>query len=66
MMFPYSKGLIPQSWNTLNGISPRCSAKEELNFLEDSDSKRFLSEPDAVKYNKDSKPLHDLVLGTKP
>jgi hypothetical protein len=32
----------------------------------DADSQRFYSEPDAVEYNKDSKPLHDLVLGTKP
>ncbi len=27
---------------------------------QDSDSKKFYSEPDAVEYNKDSKPLHDL------
>jgi hypothetical protein len=33
MMFPYSKRLIPQSWNTSNGISQRYKAKEELNFL---------------------------------
>ncbi len=32
----------------------------------DSISKRFYSEPDAVEYNKDSKPKHDLILGTKP
>ncbi len=32
----------------------------------DSESKRFYSEPDAVEYNKDSKPQHDLILGTKP
>ncbi len=25
--------LVPQSWNTSNGISQRCSAKGELNFL---------------------------------
>ena len=30
----------------------------------DSESKRFYSEPDAVKYNKDIKPQHDLILGT--
>jgi hypothetical protein len=24
MMCPYSKRLVPQSWNTLNGISQRC------------------------------------------
>ncbi len=33
MMCPYSKGLVPQSWNTLNGISQRCWVKGELNFL---------------------------------
>ncbi len=27
---------------------------------------RFYSEPDVVEYNKDSKPQHDLILGTKP
>jgi hypothetical protein len=32
----------------------------------DSISKRFYSEPDAVEYNKDSKPQHDLILGTNP
>ncbi len=33
---------------------------------QDSDSKRFYSEPDVVKHDKDSKPKHDLILGTKP
>ena len=33
MMCPYSKRLVPQSWNTSNGISQRCQAKGELNFL---------------------------------
>jgi hypothetical protein len=32
----------------------------------DSISKRFYSEPDALEYNKDSKPQHDLILGAKP
>ncbi len=32
----------------------------------DSESKRFNSEPDAVEYEKDSKPQHDLIPGTKP
>ncbi len=30
-----------------------------------TDSQRFQSEPGAVKYNKDIKPLHDIVLCTK-
>jgi hypothetical protein len=34
--------------------------------MADSISERFYSEPDAVEYKKDSKPQHDLVLGTKP
>ncbi len=29
-------------------------------------SKGFHLEQDAVEYNKDSKPQHDLILGTKP
>ncbi len=33
MMCPYLKRLVPQSWNTSNGISQRCSAKGELNFF---------------------------------
>jgi hypothetical protein len=32
----------------------------------DSISKRLYSEHDAVEYDKDSKPQHDLILGTKP
>jgi hypothetical protein len=42
MMCPYSKRLIPQSWNTLNGISQRCSAKGELNFLSTLITEGFL------------------------
>ncbi len=33
MMCPYSKRLVPQSRNTLNGISQWCYSKGELNFL---------------------------------
>jgi hypothetical protein len=33
MMCPHSKRLVPQSWNTLNGISQSCEAKGELNFV---------------------------------
>jgi hypothetical protein len=41
MLLPYSKRLVPQSWNTLNGIFlMRCKARVELNFFEYSDSKR--------------------------
>ena len=35
----------------MNGISQRCEAKGELNFL-NYVSRRFSSEPDVVEYNK--------------
>jgi hypothetical protein len=66
MLLPYSKRLVPQSSNTLNGIFQTwCKARLELNFFKYSDSKRFHVEPDVVKYNKDSKPQYDLILGTE-
>jgi hypothetical protein len=66
MMLPSLKRLVPQLWNTLNGIFQIWhKARVELNFFEYSDSKRFNVEPDVVKYNKDSKPQDDLILGTK-
>jgi hypothetical protein len=35
MLLPYSKRLVPQSWNTLNGIfQMRRKARVELNFFE--------------------------------
>jgi hypothetical protein len=42
MLLPYSIRLVPQSWNTLNGIfQMRRKARVELNFFEYSDSKRY-------------------------
>jgi hypothetical protein len=42
MLLPYSKRLVPQSWNTLNGtFQMRRKARVELNFFEYSDSKRY-------------------------
>ncbi len=65
MLHPYSKRLAPQSWNTSNGIfQTRRKARVELNFFQYSDSKRYPVEPDVVKYDKDSKPQYDLILGT--
>jgi hypothetical protein len=65
MLLPYSKRLIPWSWNTLNGIFQMPHKPHvELNFFKYSDSKRFHVEPDVVKYDKDSKPQYDLILGT--
>jgi hypothetical protein len=66
MLLLYSKRLVPQSWNTLNGIFQTWSkARVELNFFKYSDSKRFYTEPDVVKYDKASKPQNDLILGTE-
>jgi hypothetical protein len=66
MLLPYSKRLVPQLWDTLNGIfKKKCKAQVELNFFEYSDSKRFYAEPDVVEYDKDSKPQYDLILGTE-
>ncbi len=66
MLLPYSKRLVPQSWNTSNGIfQTKRKARIELIFFECSDSKKFYSEPDVVEYNKGSKAQYDLILGTE-
>ncbi len=60
------KRLIPQSWNTSNGMfHTKRKAEVELNFFEHSDSKRYLLEPDIVEYDKNNKPQYDLILGVK-
>jgi hypothetical protein len=65
-LLPYSKRLVPQLWNTSNGIfQMRRKARVELSFFEYSDSNRFQVEPNVVEYDKDSKPQYDLILGTK-
>ncbi len=58
MLLPSLKRLVPQqSWNTLNGMfQTKCKAEIKLNFFEYSDSKRYLAEPDIVKYDKNNKP----------
>jgi hypothetical protein len=59
----YSKRLVPQSWNTSNGIfQTKHKARVELIFFEYSDSKRYYSDPDVVEYKKGSKPQYDLIL----
>ncbi len=51
-------------WTTLNGIFlTKCKARIELNFFEYSDSKKFYSEPEVIKYNKGNKLQYDLILG---
>ncbi len=53
MLLPYSKRLVPKSWNALNGIfQMRRKARAELNFFEYSDSKSYHVEPDVVKYDR--------------
>ncbi len=50
ILLPYSKRLVPQLWNTSNGILlTQHKARVELNFFEYSDSKRYHVEPDVVK-----------------
>jgi hypothetical protein len=66
MLLPYSKRLVPQSWNTSNGIfQTKRKARVELNFFDYSDSKWYYSEPDVVEYRKDSKPQYYLILGNE-
>jgi hypothetical protein len=65
MLLPYSKRLVPQLLNTLNGIFQKKRISwVELNFFEYSDSKRYHVESDVVQYDKDSKPQYDLILGS--
>jgi hypothetical protein len=65
MLLPYSKTLVPQSWNTLNGIFQMWhKARVKLNFFKYSDSNRYHVEPDVVKYDKNTRPQYDLILGT--
>ncbi len=66
ILLPYSKWLIPQSWNTSNGIfQTKRKARVELNFFEYSDSKRYYLEPDVVEYEKGISPQYDPILGTE-
>ncbi len=66
MLLPSSKRLVPQSWNTSNGMfQTKHKAEIELNFFEYSDSKRYIAEPDIVEHDKNNKPQYDLILGVK-
>jgi hypothetical protein len=66
MLLPSSKRLVQQSWNTLDGMfQTKQKAEIELNFFEYSNSKRYLAEPDIIKYDKINKPQYDLILGVK-
>jgi hypothetical protein len=51
MLLLSSKRLVPQSWNTSNGMfQTKQKAEIELNFFEYSNCKRYLAEPDIVEY----------------
>ncbi len=66
MLLPSLKRLIPQSGNTLNGMfQTKRKTEIKLNFFEYSNSKRYLAEPDIVKYDKNNRPHYDLILGVK-
>jgi hypothetical protein len=66
MLLPSLKRLVPQSWNTLNGMfQTKCKAEIELNFFEYSDRKRYLAEPDIVECDKNNRPQYELILGVK-
>ncbi len=66
MLLPSSKRLVPQSWNTSNGMfQNKWKAEIKLNFFEYSNSKRYLAEPDIVEYDKINKPQYDIILGVK-
>ncbi len=66
MLLSSSKRLVPQLWNTLNGMfQTKRKAEIELNFFEYLDSKRYLAAPDIVEYDKNNKPQYDFILGVK-
>jgi hypothetical protein len=66
MLLPSSKRLVPQSWNTSNGMfQTKRKAEIKLNFFEYSNSKRYLAEPDIVEYNKNNKSQYGLIVGVK-
>jgi hypothetical protein len=57
MLLPFSKRLVPQSWNNLNGrFQTKQKAEIKLNFFEYSNSKRYLAAPDIVEHGKINKP----------
>ncbi len=66
MLLPSLKRLVPQSWNTSNGMfQTKQKAEIKLNYFEYSNRKRYLVEPDIVKYDKINKPQYDHILVVK-
>jgi hypothetical protein len=67
MLLLSSKRLVPQSWNTSNGMF-QTKRKAEIDpyfFFEYSNSKRILVESDIVEYVKINKPQYDLICCVK-
>jgi hypothetical protein len=62
------KGVMPEGeLNFLDYFDNRgCSSEPDVVKYNKTLIVKGSSQLDAVKYDKDSKPLHDLVLGTKP
>jgi hypothetical protein len=61
VLLPYSKRIVQQLWNTLNGMfQTKCKARVELSFFKYSDRKRFFAEP----YSENNRPQYYLILGT--
>jgi hypothetical protein len=66
MLLPPSKRLVPQSWNTSNGMfQTKHKAEMKLTYFKYSNSKRYLVEPDIVEYDKNNKPQYDFILGVE-
>jgi hypothetical protein len=45
---------------------PKVLSQGRAELLKYADDRKLSSEPDVVEHDKDSKPLHDLILGTEP
>ncbi len=66
MLLPSPKRLVPQSWNTSNGMfQTKRKAEIKLNFVEYSYIKRYLAEPDSIEHDKNNKPQYGFILGVK-
>jgi hypothetical protein len=66
MLLLSSKRVVPQSWNTSNGMfQTKREAEFELNFFEYSNSKRYLAEPDIIEFDKNNGLQYDLILDVK-
>ncbi len=46
--------LVPQSWNTFEWDLPKVSNQKRAELVTYADNRRFSSEPDVVKSNRDA------------